>query len=161
MIPDPDGPRRPEALERAARRARLALGPTVEPAQAAESWALARAALAAYGNGAPTAGLVRAEDHLADLLLLAGRPLAARIASRRLAPLDGLTAKAAERMRETAAAYVRHGGNAVAMAAELRIHPQTARYRIARLRELFGEELDDPDARFELEVALRHSSGQA
>ena len=58
-------------------------------------------------------------------------------------------------MRETALAYVRHGGNAVAMAAELHIHPQTARYRIARLRELLGEQLDDPDARFELELVLR------
>ena len=58
-------------------------------------------------------------------------------------------------MRETALAYVRHGGNAVAMAAELHVHPQTARYRIARLRELLGEQLDDPDARFELELALR------
>ena len=58
-------------------------------------------------------------------------------------------------MRETALAYVRHGGNAVAMAAELHVHPQTARYRIARLRELLGDQLDDPDARFELELALR------
>ena len=41
------------------------------------------------------------------------------------------------------------------MAAELHVHPQTARYRIARLRELLGEQLDDPDARFELELALR------
>jgi len=41
------------------------------------------------------------------------------------------------------------------MAAELDVHPQTARYRIARLRELFGEDLEDPDARFELELALR------
>jgi DNA-binding PucR family transcriptional regulator len=58
-------------------------------------------------------------------------------------------------MRETALAYVRHGGNSVAMAAALHVHPQTARYRVARLRELLGEQLDDPDARFELEIALR------
>ncbi len=58
-------------------------------------------------------------------------------------------------MRETALAHVRHSGNAVAMAAEMHIHPQTARYRIARLRELLGDQLDDPDARFELEIALR------
>jgi len=44
------------------------------------------------------------------------------------------------------------------MADELEVHPQTARYRIARLKELFGEDLDDPDARFELELALRASS---
>ena len=58
-------------------------------------------------------------------------------------------------MRETALAHLRHDGNAVAMAAEMHVHPQTARYRIARLRELLGEQLDDPDARFELQLALR------
>lgn len=63
--------------------------------------------------------------------------------------------KARERMRETALAHVRHGGNSVAMAADLHVHAQTARYRVARLRELLGDQLDDPDARFELEIALR------
>jgi DNA-binding PucR family transcriptional regulator len=98
---------------------------------------------------------VRVDDHLAELLLFEGRRLAARIGARRLAALDDLTPKAAERMRETALAHVRHNGNAVAMAAEMHVHPQTARYRIARLRELLGDQLDDPDARFELELALR------
>ncbi len=44
------------------------------------------------------------------------------------------------------------------MAAEMNVHPQTARYRAARLRELLGDQLDDPDARFELELALRANS---
>jgi len=60
-----------------------------------------------------------------------------------------------ERMRETALAHLRHDGNAVTMAAAMHVHPQTARYRIARLRELLGDQLDDPDARFELQLALR------
>jgi DNA-binding PucR family transcriptional regulator len=58
-------------------------------------------------------------------------------------------------MRETALAYVGHGGNAVAMAAAMHLHPQTVRYRVARLRELLGDQLDDPDSRFELAIALR------
>jgi DNA-binding PucR family transcriptional regulator len=58
-------------------------------------------------------------------------------------------------MRETALAYVRHAGNAVAMANAMHVHPQTARYRIARLRELLGDALDDSEARLELELALR------
>ncbi|HET7445945.1 MAG TPA: helix-turn-helix domain-containing protein [Solirubrobacterales bacterium] len=156
VVPDPAGPGRADALARAASRSRLALGPAVEPGAAAESWSLARALLRASDAGsAPVSGLLRADDHLADLLLFESEPLTARIAAQRLAPLDALTAKAAARMRETALAHVRHGGNAVAMAAELQIHPQTARYRIARLRELLGDQLDDPDARFELEIALR------
>jgi DNA-binding PucR family transcriptional regulator len=35
------------------------------------------------------------------------------------------------------------------------VHPQTVRYRIAKLRELLGDALDEPDGRFELELALR------
>jgi DNA-binding PucR family transcriptional regulator len=41
------------------------------------------------------------------------------------------------------------------MAGMLGVHAQTARYRLRRLRELLGDSLDDPDARFELELALR------
>jgi DNA-binding PucR family transcriptional regulator len=58
-------------------------------------------------------------------------------------------------MTETARAYVQYLGNAAAMARDLHLHPQTARYRTARLRELLGDQLDDPDSRFELEAALR------
>ena len=94
-------------------------------------------------------------SNLAALLLYESRDLAGRIAARRLAPLADLTPKARARMRETALAHLRHDGNAVAMAAEMHVHPQTARYRIARLRELLGDQLDDPDARFELQLALR------
>src|SRR5262249_19854741 len=95
------------------------------------------------------------DDNLADLLLFESRDLAARIAARRLAPLAELTPKARGRMRETALAHLRHDRNAVAMATEMHVHPQTARYRIARLRELVGDQPDDPDARFELQLALR------
>ena len=58
-------------------------------------------------------------------------------------------------MESTALAYISHRGNAAAMARALHVHPQTARYRLARLRELLGEQLDDAGARFELELALR------
>ena len=60
-------------------------------------------------------------------------------------------------MAKTTEAWLEHRGNAAEMARELHIHPQTARYRVARLRELFGESLDDPQARFELELVLRGS----
>jgi hypothetical protein len=158
VVPDPEGPGRREEIGRLAARVRLALGPAVEPALAARSWRLAKMLLGLGATEAETDGrLLRAEDHLPELIL-AGNPTAAGLlAARRLAPLDGLTAKARERMRETAFAYVRHRGKAVAMAAELHVHPQTARYRLNRLRELFGDDLDDPDARFELELALRAS----
>jgi len=164
LLPDPEGPGRAEALARAAVEARIALGPTVPPAAASESWALAEALMRAVSAGAVreatdgargSAAPLRVDDHLAALLLFESRDLAGRIAARRLAPLADLTPKARARMRETALAHLRHDGNAVAMATEMHVHPQTARYRIARLRELLGSQLDDPDARFELELALR------
>ena len=149
--PDRGGP---EALIGAVGERRAALGPACDPAGAGESWKLAKAALLAV----PAEGLIEVEDHLAGLLLQQGGLLARRIGARRLAPFAPLTANASERMDETALAYLRRRGNSVEMAAELHVHPQTARYRIARLRELLGDHLDDPDARFELEIALRAAS---
>jgi hypothetical protein len=163
LLPDPEGPGRAEALARAAAGTRLVLGSTVRPTAAAESWALASALMHAAAAGAlpeakgdrAAAAPLRVDDNLAALLLYESRDLAGRIAARRLAPLVELTPKARARMRETALAHLRHDGNAVAMAAEMHVHPQTARYRIARLRELLGDQLDEPDARFELQLALR------
>jgi hypothetical protein len=156
LLPDPGGPGRATGIERAVADSAAVLGPVSEPARLRESWELTKTALRAIEAGSmPSAGLLRAEDHLADLLLFEGSAVVERIAARRLAPFDSLTEKARERMRETALAYVRHRGNSVAMADALNVHPQTARYRVTRLRELLGDQLDDPDARFELELALR------
>lgn len=158
LVPDPTGPGRAEEIERAVGKRGAALGSTGGIERVRESWRLAKACLRAREAGLVDGkGLLRAEDHLGDLFLLEGEALAARIAARRLAPLEALTANARARMRETALAYVRQRGNSVEMAAALHIHPQTARYRLARLRELLGDQLDDPDARFELEIALRAS----
>src|SRR6188768_1271416 len=106
LIPDPAGPGRSEEIERATGKREAALGPVTGLEQARESWWLARAALHALQSSAVSAdGLLRSEDRLADLLLLEGRALAARIASRRLAPFDSLTANARARMEETALAF--------------------------------------------------------
>jgi hypothetical protein len=156
LLADPAGPGRREEIARAAGRHTAALGPTVGVAGLSASWALARTALRAAELGSLSSdGLLVVEDRLADLVVLRSAEIADRVAGRRLASLEGLTEKAAARMRATALAYVRHGGNSVAMAEELHVHPQTARYRIARLRELLGGQLEDADARFELELALR------
>lgn len=159
LFPDPDGPGRAALLERAAADSVLAVGPAGAAAELSDSWRLAMAAVRASEEGVlPATGLLRVDDHLAELLLLESRAIVDRIAARHLAPLDSLTPKARERMRETALAYVRNGGNAVAMAKALNLHPQTIRYRVAQLRELLGDRLEDPDARLELEIALRHQA---
>lgn len=159
LVADPAGPGRAGEVRRAVGKRAAALGSAGGLNLVRESWRLAKAGLEALETGAvPRDGLLEAEDHLADLLLLGGRDLAARIAVRRLEPFESLTPNARERMRETALAFVRRRGNSVEMAAELHVHPQTARYRLARLRALLGDDLDDPDARFELEIALRTTS---
>jgi PucR C-terminal helix-turn-helix domain len=145
-------------LERATRGVTAALGPAVPRAELPGAWSLAAAALRAAEAGTIAAeGLIEAEAHLPDLLFLESGGLAERLAERRLAPLERLTPAARSRMEETALAFVQHGGNAAAMARALHLHPQTIRYRLGRLRELFGDALDDPDSRFELELALRSS----
>jgi DNA-binding PucR family transcriptional regulator len=72
-----------------------------------------------------------------------------------LAPLAELSAKARLRLAATLLAWLDHHGHVPNAAAALHVHPQTVRYRLVQLRELFGASLDDPDARFELLLALR------
>ena len=159
IVVDPDGPGGANRLQAAAAGTPAALGPTVSPAVAGRSWAEARATWVALEAGAipaaPEAGPVRSEERLAELVLAEGRPRLERLAARRLAALDEETERSRERLLETLVSHLRHQGRIGPVAAELHVHPQTVRYRVNRLRELLGEQLDDPDPRFELELALR------
>ncbi len=155
-VPDPGGPGRFHKISTLLGGRTSTLGPSVSPNRLAESWHLARSAFEAASAGAlPAEGLVRAEDHLVDLALYRSRDLISRLKEQTMAPIGDLTPKAHARMAETALAYVELSGNAAEMARRLNIHPQTARYRIARLRELFGDDLDRPDRRLALEISLR------
>jgi DNA-binding PucR family transcriptional regulator len=133
-----------------------ALGPTTSLGEAPVSFARARAALALRRAGIlPAEGLTIASEHLLTLMLHCDPSLTAELAARRLGPLQALVPVARERLEQTLLAWLRHGGNVPAAAAELHVHRQTVRYRLGSLRELFGEALDDPDRRLELELALR------
>jgi hypothetical protein len=157
VIPDPDGPGRRVALEHAVADtgASAALGTTVAWADASISFARARAALALGVDGSP--GLVFARERAGELLLRADPGLAAELAADRLAPLAGLSAGSRTRLTETLTVWLAEQGRLGPVAQRLGVHPQTARYRLNRLRELFGSSLDDPDDRFWLELALRTS----
>jgi DNA-binding PucR family transcriptional regulator len=123
--------------------------------QAAGSFARAQAALRLADGDA---GLVAASERAGELLLRADPALAQELARDRLAALDELSPGARARLTATLSAWLAEQGRLGAVAARLEIHPQTARYRLSRLRELFGDRLDDPDERFWLELALRVSS---
>jgi hypothetical protein len=152
VIPDPDAPGRRASVDRALAAEPAAIGPTVAVSDAPRSLRWARLALAVVAG---RDGPVRAVDHLADLILLQDRELAGLLVRTRLAPLADLPAGERDRLTETLAAWLAHQRHTPAIARELHVHPQTVRYRIAKLRELLGEAMDTGEGRFELELALR------
>ena len=156
IVPDPDAPGRRRQLEAAISEGPVALGPTTGWATVAVSARRAAGAhrLAVAGRIAAD-GLVVADEHLAELLLAADPALATELAERRLAPLAELPRVQRRRLEETLRAWLDRPGQVQAVAAELGVHPQTVRYRLRKLRDLFGPSLDDPEGRFELQLALR------
>jgi PucR C-terminal helix-turn-helix domain len=156
-VPDPQAPGRRAQLEAALDGTPAALGPEVTIERAPFSLARARATHTLVLEGHIDAGaLVVADEHLPALLLHGGdATLATDLAASALAPLDDLRPGARGRLRATLRAWLDHPGQVTRVAGELHVHPQTVRYRVAQLRELFGERLDEPDARFELALALR------
>ena len=89
------------------------------------------------------------------LILASSSARLERLAARHLGALDDETEASRARLLDTLSAWLGNLGGIAPTADQLDVHPQTVRYRIARLRELLGEQLDDPDARFELQLALR------
>lgn len=154
LVADPDGPGQRAAIERAVVGvdARAGLGTTVDWTQARVSFARAQAALE-LATGDRT--FVAARENAGQLLLRSDPRLAAELAADRLAPLAQLSPGSRRRLTETLRVWLAEQGRLGAVAQRLAIHPQTARYRLGRLRDLLGDSLDDPDARFWLEVALR------
>jgi hypothetical protein len=157
LVPDPDGPGRAEVIERGLRGWTGALGPAVPLSRAASSLRWARQMLALARRGVVTGGrgLIRCEEHLATLLLSADEELARVLSAVRLAPLAGLRPVQQDVVAETLLAWLQNAGNARLAAGQLHVHPQTVRYRLRQIQELFGPVLAEPGARFELEVALR------
>ena len=182
LMPDPDGPGRRRLLEEGLRKWPLsappaaaadgaktvggaaapgclaAIGPAVPLTQASASLRWARRALSlAQRNPASTAavGIVRCDEQLATLALLADAELARELSGQVLAPLRGLRPDQADRLAETLLAWLESADNAGVAASRLHVHPQTVRYRLRQLTELFGDRLSDPESRFALQVALR------
>ncbi len=154
LVPDPDAPRRRAEVEAAVGGAAGALGPTVAWRDTPESARRAGLTLTLVRDG----GFAVADERLLDLLLAGDPALAADLARRALAPLDALSPGARERLRDTLAAWLDAQGHARTAADALHVHVQTLRYRLGRLREVFGDALDDPQRRLELALALRIDS---
>ena len=156
LVPDAGAPSRGRRVRSASAGRPAALGPAVPLQLAGVSVrrAIATHALLAAGRLGDQE-FARAEEHLPALVIAADPALGAELAELRLAPLATLADGPRARLTETLRAWLDRPGQVQAIAVELGVHPQTVRYRVKQLRELFGDSLDDPEARFELGLALR------
>jgi len=158
VLPDPDGPGRRRELDAAVAGEPAALGPTVAPRETHRSLRWSRTALQLMQRRAiarPARGPARVDEHLAGLVLLDDGELAGHLADTRLLAIEALPALERDRLLETLEAWLAHQRHTPRIAEALHVHPQTVRYRLAKLRELLGDALETPDGRFELELALR------
>ncbi len=156
LLVDPDAPGLGTRLGRAGGQTQIVLGPTVSPGAVPASAERARAVLHLIEARVIEASrFTLADDHLGALVAHGDERILAELAGRRLAALDDETPASRARLTETLRSWLDHQGEVAQVAAELHVHPQTVRYRLARLRERFGDLLEDPEVRFELALALR------
>jgi hypothetical protein len=150
LVPDAD---RSRAALRAALRGRGAIvGPTRPWTEAHVSYR--RILRARELLPMPDDELLDTEDHLVSLVVNADLDAFHDLRARALAPLAALRPATADRLTETLRAWLLHQGRRDDVAADLNVHPQTVRYRMTQLREIFGPRLTDGNATLDLIVAL-------
>jgi PucR-like helix-turn-helix protein len=157
LVPDAEDRSRP-ALLRSLDGRDAVVGPARPWTEAAASYARAVRALQ-LGLVPSGSEALDTDSRLADLVLRADGEAFADLRARVLAPLDDLTDAAREKLVETLRAWLLHHGRREQIAAELFVHPQTVRYRMGQLRELYGPRLDDPRTVLELTIALGPCTG--
>lgn len=141
-------------LQRALGELPAVVGPPVPVTDARRSMRVARSARRLQDAGALPARMIFVPEHIDTMLVHRNPELLAALRARVLAPLDRLPDGTRERLAETLTSWLRHFGSRRAVAAELHIHPQTVRYRLDQLRDIFGAALDDPAQRAQLFLAL-------
>lgn len=152
LVPDADGRARP-ALIHALDGREAVVGPPRPWAEVHASYARARRA-AALGMTPDGPAPLDTQLRLAELVLRADDDALADLRTQVLAPLDDLGPAPREKLTDTLRSWLLHHGRRDRIAAELFVHPQTVRYRMGQLRELFGDRLEDPRTVLELTLAL-------
>ncbi len=100
------------------------------------------------------AGPLDTDTRLLELVLGADAGALADLRARVLAPLEDLSPGSREKLSATLRAWLLHHGRREDIAQALFVHPQTVRYRMGQLRDLYGDRLSDPRFVLELTVAL-------
>jgi hypothetical protein len=154
ILPDPDAPGRRGVIDKTLRGCGAVIGPPVPLAQLPSSVRVAEA-----GARLMQANLIADDpmfvvDHYDSILVIRDPWLLEQLRAAVLAPLSTITPAARQRLEQTLAAWLSAFGDQRATAAALHVHPQTVRYRLRQLRELFGPSLDDPDTRRKLMLAV-------
>jgi hypothetical protein len=148
----PDVPRTRAALVRRLEGRGAIVGPTRAWRRVAGSLELARRA---HRLLAPVDGEVVDCERYRDALVVGADPGALDdLRSAVLAPMAGLKPAAAQRLTETLRAWLLHLGRRGEVADALHVHPQTVRYRMDQVRELYGDRLEDPAVVQQLVIAL-------
>jgi sugar diacid utilization regulator len=156
IIPEPSDSAGRLHLRRMLRGSRAVIGSVVPLDELPRSLVIAEIAVRLCREGVIVDGdPVFADEHL-DAILVWRDPLLLQTLRRQvLAPLDDLSESSRTRLAETLESWLRHQGDRMAIAEDLGVHPQTVRYRLAQLREHFGDGLDDPRSRARLFLALQ------
>jgi hypothetical protein len=94
------------------------------------------------------------DRHLVQLVLTADAAALADLRTDVLAPMAELRPGVADKLTETLRAWLLHQGRRDDVAEALFVHPQTVRYRMGQIRDLYGDRLDDPDTVLALTIAL-------
>ncbi|NYI04968.1 PucR family transcriptional regulator [Allostreptomyces psammosilenae] len=102
--------------------------------------------------------LARHEELAPGFLGLVDAPSADEFARSRLGAL--LAGRQPAELLATLRAYLARGGRWDAAARDLGVHRHTVRHRVERVAELLRTDLDDPDVRAELWIALRIHDGR-
>lgn len=156
LVPGPLDRERRARLESAFPRGRMAVAVTVPLAQAADALRWARRALDLARAGLVGDNRVTlCENHLVTLFLLSDHVLIDQIARRQFAMLAELTERQRSRVLETMEVWLDTRGSATEMAERLHVHPQTVRHRMRQIEKMFTDDLDEPKARFAIELVLR------
>jgi len=151
LVPDVQGSSRAHLIRLLAGRGAV-IGPPRPWLRARDS--LERAVRTSRFAQSAGGAAVDTEDHLVALVRTADPEALADLRTKALDPLAGERDTTAAKLEETLRSWLLHHGRRDEIAAELFVHPQTVRYRMTRLRELYGDRLRDPQWLLLLTVAL-------